>query len=157
MMPPAVIDQAANLLAETSEAVMATVCEPIHEAREVFDPNVVKVVMDSRGHALYFSRAPIPWARADFERGPPTTLPAGLPYYRHVGLYAYRVGFLRRYCSIPACELEIAEALEQLRALHHGACVMVAEACAPTGIGVDTPADLERVRALLLAKTSRKA
>lgn len=156
LMPVEVVRQVAALLRDAPDAAMATVCERIHEAREVFDPNVVKVVMDSRGHALYFSRAPIPWARAEFERGPPAVLPAGLPCYRHVGLYAYRVGFLRRYCSIPACELEIAEALEQLRALHHGACILVAEACAPTGFGVDTPADLERVRALM-AKTPRTA
>lgn len=96
LMPPEVLHQVADLLAQDDQAVMATVCERIHEARDVFDPNIVKVVMDERGRALYFSRAPIPWARAEFASTPPL-LPPAQPYYRHIGLYAFRAGFLRVY------------------------------------------------------------
>jgi 3-deoxy-manno-octulosonate cytidylyltransferase (CMP-KDO synthetase) len=154
LMPPEVLHQVADLLAQDDQAVMATVCERIHEARDVFDPNIVKVVMNERGRALYFSRAPIPWARAAFA-GTPALLPPAQPYYRHIGLYAFRAGFLRVYGGLAPTTLESVEALEQLRVLQHGYTIAVAEARAPTGFGVDTPADAERVRALLQAQGVR--
>lgn len=146
LMPGAVVRQVAALLAAAPDAMMATVCERMERAADVFDPNVVKVVMDGNGRALYFSRAPIPWARDLFGDGRPGKLPADQRYYRHVGLYAYRAGFLQRYRMWPPAPFELIEALEQLRALHHGAYIAIAEACEATGFGIDTPADAERVR-----------
>ena len=98
---------------------MATVCHPLHDLAEVVDPNVVKVVLDKDGHALYFSRAPIPWAR-DAWAGGVAALPDGLPVHRHIGLYAYRTGFLKAYPNLERPAVEIFESLEQLRALWHG-------------------------------------
>jgi len=146
LIPPALIRQVAGLLADHPEAEMASLYHRIDEPRDVFDPNVVKVVCDARGRALYFSRAPIPWERGIFDEGA-----RGLPHgehLRHIGIYAYRAGFLRRYVTLPPSDLERREALEQLRALHHGAAIVMAEACAAPGPGVDTPEDLERVRAI---------
>jgi 3-deoxy-manno-octulosonate cytidylyltransferase (CMP-KDO synthetase) len=154
MMPAAVIRQVADLLQSHSSAVMATVCERIEAFADVFDPNIVKVVMGEKNNALYFSRAPIPWARdtfADARRA----LPAAQRFYRHIGLYAYRAGFLRTYTQLPPTDLEQTEALEQLRALQHGYRIAVAEACAATGLGIDTEADLERVRRLMGAAPLR--
>ena len=149
LMPAAVIRQVAERLAMDPGAAIATVCERITEARDLFDPAVVKVVMDAGGRALYFSRAPIPWDRDGFSGGDANVWPTAQPYYRHVGLYAYRVGFLKMFSVLPACELERTECLEQLRALDHGARILVDEAIAPSGFGIDTMADLERVRGLL--------
>lgn len=151
LMPAAVIRQVAERLATDPGAAIATVCERITEARDIFDPAVVKVVMDAGGRALYFSRAPIPWDRAGFGSDGANAWPTAQPYYRHVGLYAYRVGFLKTFSILPASDLERAECLEQLRALHHGARILVDEAIAPSGFGIDTMADLERVRSLLAA------
>ncbi|MGQ0658340.1 MAG: 3-deoxy-manno-octulosonate cytidylyltransferase [Chromatiales bacterium] len=152
LMPPKVINQVAMLLASSADASIATLCERITEAQNLFDPNIVKVVMDAAGRALYFSRAPIPWHRQHFRRDVSAQWPLDQPYYRHIGLYAYRAGFLRRCSTLPRAEIEHTEALEQLRALHHGVYILVAEACAPAGFSVDTPADLERVRQLLGAE-----
>jgi 3-deoxy-manno-octulosonate cytidylyltransferase (CMP-KDO synthetase) len=148
LMPPALLDQVAQNLAANPAAQMATLCTRIHEAGELFDPHAVKVVMDSRGYALYFSRAVIPWDRDAFAV---TTqeLPASAEHYRHLGIYAYRAGFLREYAAWPPCELERMESLEQLRVLWHGARIHVAEAVELPGPGVDTEADLERVRVRL--------
>jgi len=147
LLEPALIRQMARLLEGASDAAMATACHPIDDAREAFNPNVVKVVLDARGYALYFSRATIPWARdafaADSERIPP-----GLPLYRHYGLYAYRVSFLLDYPTLPPAPIERFEALEQLRALWHGHRIVVAVTEGTPAPGVDTEADLERVRAL---------
>jgi 3-deoxy-manno-octulosonate cytidylyltransferase (CMP-KDO synthetase) len=154
LMPGAVLHQVADLLVQNGHAVMATVCERIHDARDVFDPNIVKVVMDAHGRALYFSRAPIPWARTAFANDP-AVLPAQHPYFRHIGLYAFRAGFLPVYRALAPSTLESVEALEQLRVLHHGHIIAVAEACAPAGLGVDTPADAERVRELLASPPVR--
>ena len=151
LMPAAVILQVAERLATDPGAAIATVCERITEARDTFDPAVVKVVTDAGGRALYFSRAPIPWDRAGFSSDGANVWPTAQAYYRHVGLYAYRVGFLKTYSALPPCELERTECLEQLRALHHGARILVDEAVAPSGFGIDTIADLERVRRLLAA------
>jgi 3-deoxy-manno-octulosonate cytidylyltransferase (CMP-KDO synthetase) len=116
---------------------------------EAFNPNVVKVVLDARGDALYFSRATIPWARDAFAGGVPDRLPPDLPVYRHYGLYAYRVAFLRRYPALPPAPIERFEALEQLRALWHGERIVVEVTAATPAPGVDTPDDLARVRAML--------
>lgn len=142
-MPAAVIRQVATL-AEEVACDIATVCEPLAPA-QLFDPNVVKVVRDQQQRALYFSRATIPWSRDEFAEGRHATAQLGR-YRRHVGIYAYRVGFLARLVASPPSELEQMECLEQLRALSCGARVMVADAVAPCGIGVDTRADLERLR-----------
>lgn len=148
LMPPALIRQVAADLAQYREAGIATLCSRIESAAELFDPNVVKVVLDARGFALYFSRAPIPWDRDAFARGT-SELPTGAQYFRHIGLYAYRVRFLQEYQSFPACVLERTEMLEQLRALWQGVRIHVTEAVEPTGIGVDTEADLARVEEAL--------
>lgn len=155
LIPPGLIGDAAAALAEDSEAAIATACHPLVSAEEFFNPNVVKLVLDARGRALYFSRAPIPWARDAFAADR-SVLPAGLPAYRHIGLYAYRAGFLKRYSSLAASPLEQWEALEQLRAMAHGfpIRVMVLDHAPPAG--VDTAEDLERVRrAFDLAEVSR--
>jgi 3-deoxy-manno-octulosonate cytidylyltransferase (CMP-KDO synthetase) len=149
LMDGSVVRQVAALLEGDRDCVMATVCERILDAADVFDPNVVKVVMTSHGRALYFSRAPIPWARGHFGGTAVDALPPTQPYYRHIGLYAYRAGFLRDYAGWHPSQLEATEALEQLRVLQAGHAIAIAEACAPTGFGVDTPADVERVRHIL--------
>lgn len=151
LLPEAVVDQvAANLLANP-DAGMATLAEPLQDAERLFDPNVVKLVTRDDGFALYFSRAPIPWDRARFSAaggGQAAVTPAG-SWRRHVGIYAYRVGLLRRYVTWPPGALEQIEMLEQLRVLQAGVGIHVADACADVPAGVDTPADLERVRSLL--------
>ncbi len=147
LIPPALIRQVAGLLASDAGADMASLHHRIEDPREVFDPNVVKVVCDAAGRALYFSRAPIPYDRASFDLGARSGALAG--HLRHIGLYAYRAGFLRRYVTLSPAPAERSEALEQLRALHHGAVIAMAEACAAPGPGVDTPGDLDRVRSLL--------
>jgi 3-deoxy-manno-octulosonate cytidylyltransferase (CMP-KDO synthetase) len=113
------------------------------------NPNVVKVVLDNAGYAMYFSRAPIPYARDAFAPGARASseLPPGLPAYRHIGIYAYRAGFLRRYASLQAAACEQFEALEQLRALAHGYRIAVAITDHAPAPGVDTAEDLARVRA----------
>jgi 3-deoxy-manno-octulosonate cytidylyltransferase (CMP-KDO synthetase) len=127
---------------------MATACHPIVDADEAFNPNVVKVVLDARNDALYFSRATIPWARAAFADGR-RALPEGLPLYRHYGLYAYRVSFLQTFPTLGVAPIEAFEALEQLRALWHGYRIVVEIAEGAPAPGVDTEADLARVRRLL--------
>lgn len=148
MIPPAVIDQVAANLIAAQEAGIATLAEPIHDSETLFNPNAVKVVCDHQGYALYFSRAPMPWCRDQFASGP-AELPEGIPFRRHVGIYAYKVSFLHAYVSLPASPLETAESLEQLRALWFGTRIHVADACETLPAGVDTAEDLERVRKLL--------
>jgi 3-deoxy-manno-octulosonate cytidylyltransferase (CMP-KDO synthetase) len=151
LIPPAVIDAVADLLEHSPDCVMATAAHAISDASEFFNPNVVKVVTDRQERALYFSRAPIPWARDAFDTDR-TTLPPTLGARRHIGLYAYRVAFLMRFPHLPPDPLEELERLEQLRALAHGyriAVLGLPEALPP---GVDTPADLEHVRALFAAR-----
>ena len=148
LMPPALLRQVARDLAEHSDAACATLCTQITVAHELFDPNVVKVVMNAKGYALYFSRAPIPWHRDDFARDG-RNLPPQSRHFRHLGLYAYRAGFLQTYTTLAACQLEQAEALEQLRMLWHGVRIHVAEASEIPGPGVDTEQDLARVSMLL--------
>jgi len=150
LLSPALIRAMAELLDAHPDAAIATACHPIDDEAEAFNPNVVKVVLDSRNYALYFSRATIPWARDAFavDRA---SLPAGLPIYRHYGLYAYRVAFLSRYPSLAPAPVERFEALEQLRALWHGHRIVVEVTEGTPAPGVDTPEDLERVRAIYAA------
>ena len=147
MIEPGLIRAVAALLADTPEAAMATACHPIRDAGELFNPNVVKVVLDHAGLARYFSRAPVPFARDAFAVST-TMLPPELPCYHHIGVYAYRAGFLLAYPKLAASPLERFEALEQLRALWHGYAVAVAIRQDASLPGVDTPEDLERVRAM---------
>jgi 3-deoxy-manno-octulosonate cytidylyltransferase (CMP-KDO synthetase) len=146
LIPAEVINDVASLLVSKPQAAIATVCHPIHDVAEVFNPNVVKVVLNQAGDALYFSRAPIPFARDAYVAGPPTHLPQGLPVYRHVGLYAYRVGFLKAFPQLAPATIEHFEALEQLRALAHGYAITVRCIDAPLPPGVDTPADYEAMK-----------
>ena len=150
LLSPALIRAVADLAAAHPDAAIATACHPITDPAEAFNPNVVKVVLDARGHALYFSRATIPWARDAFAGGR-DTLPQGLPLYRHYGLYAYRVRFLRAFPALAPAPIERFEALEQLRALWHGFRIVVAVTAGTPAPGVDTPEDLVRVRALFAA------
>ena len=151
LIPPAAIRQVALNLAANPEAAIATLCEPIHAADVFFDPNAVKVVADQRGFALYFSRAPIPWPRDAFAESR-TVLPDNLGAMRHIGLYAYRVRFLNEYVGWVPAPVERWESLEQLRALWQGARIHVEPACEQVPGGVDTPADLDRVRSLLVGR-----
>ncbi len=150
LLEPALIRRMAEVLAAAPDAAIATACHPIDDPQEAFNPSVVKVVLDARNYALYFSRATIPWAREAFG-GPVRTIPDGLPLYRHYGLYAYRVTFLERYPSLAPAPIERFEVLEQLRALWHGYRIVVEITGGTPAPGVDTPADLERVRALYAA------
>jgi 3-deoxy-manno-octulosonate cytidylyltransferase (CMP-KDO synthetase) len=146
LIDPALIDACAALLETRSDCVMGTAAHAIDAAGEFDDPNVVKVVLDAKQRALYFSRAPIPWWRDGRARG--AVLPEGDWPLRHIGIYAYRAGFLRRFPSMPPSPLESIESLEQLRALWHGERIAVHVSATRPGPGVDTPADLARVRAL---------
>ncbi len=150
LIPSIIIDQVAANLAAHPEAGIATLAEPIEDVTAVFNPNAVKVVSDCNGLALNFSRAPLPWARDVFAKSR-DTLPEGVPYRRHIGMYAYRAGFLHDFVSWGPCWLEQTESLEQLRALWHGVRIHVADAIEAPPVGVDTPEDLERVRRLLEA------
>ena len=147
---PAVgINAVASALVEDG-ADMATLAAPIESAREWFDPNCVKVVRDLRGRALYFSRAPVPWARDALARDR-VALPEGLEVLRHIGIYAYRAGFLKAFARLPATPLERAESLEQLRALEHGHAIAVRIAPEAFPPGVDTEEDLARAERMLAA------
>ncbi len=148
LIEPSLIDACARALEEDGGAVASTAAHPIRDPADAANPNIVKVVLDARSRALYFSRAPIPWAR-DTAGIPDTAAYAPL---RHVGLYAYRAGFLRRYPELAASPLEEIERLEQLRILWHGERIAVHVSDGEPGIGVDTPEDLERVRALFAAR-----
>lgn len=148
MIPPAVIDQVASNLAAHPEAGISTLAEPIDDVAALFNPNVVKVSSDINGLALTFSRAPLPWAR-DALAANRDELPAGVSFRRHIGIYAYRAGFLHDFVSWGPCMLENTENLEQLRALWNGVRIHVADALEAPPAGVDTPEDLERVRRLL--------
>jgi 3-deoxy-manno-octulosonate cytidylyltransferase (CMP-KDO synthetase) len=148
LIPPAVIDQVAANLAANKEAGIATLAELLTHAEQLFNPNVVKLVRDVSGYALYFSRAPIPWARDDFARDK-AILPSASTWLRHLGIYAYRVGFLHRYVQWSPAPIEQLESLEQLRALYQGVKIHVDVAAVDLPPGVDTAEDLERVRTLL--------
>lgn len=153
LIPPEVIGQVASALAGDPQCDIATAAHEIADAAEFFDPNVVKLVTDSRSRALLFSRAPIPWSREAFARTR-SQLPSRLPALRHVGLYAYRVSYLNRFPLLARPAIEEHESLEQLRALYYGSPIAVVRLSGPLPPGVDTPADLERVRALVLSPTA---
>jgi len=146
-IPAAVIAQVAELLTANPDVGVATLCEPITSREQVFDPNVVKVVRGADGFALYFSRAPIPYARDAFADGAVSgPLPDPGRWQRHIGIYGYRLGALRRFVAMAPAQLELTESLEQLRLLESGAGILLAGAVEPVPGGVDTEADLERVR-----------
>ncbi|WP_318376037.1 3-deoxy-manno-octulosonate cytidylyltransferase [Enterobacter sp.] len=142
MIPPAIVRQVAENLAQR-DVGMATLAVPIHSAEEAFNPNAVKVVTDAQGYALYFSRATIPWDRDRFAQSRDAI---GDTFLRHIGIYGYRAGFIRRYVTWQPSQLEQIEMLEQLRVLWYGEKIHVAVAQTVPGTGVDTPQDLERVR-----------
>lgn len=146
LISAALIDAVAALLEQRPQASMSTAAHVIDDVAEFLNPNVVKAVLDAAGMALYFSRAPIPWWRDGFAAGV-TRLPVPAPL-RHIGIYGYRVGFLQQFPSLPPAPVEHCEALEQLRALWHGHRIAVHLTAEAPGPGVDTPADLERVRKL---------
>jgi 3-deoxy-manno-octulosonate cytidylyltransferase (CMP-KDO synthetase) len=151
LIDPALVRAVADLLALRPEASMSTAAHPIHDVAEFSNPNVVKVVLDARNLALYFSRAPIAWWRDGYAQGlrqlPPADGNFAAPL-RHIGIYGYRVGFLRQFPKLAAAPIENSEALEQLRALWHGHRIAVHITQDAPGPGVDTPEDLERVRKL---------
>ena len=151
LIEPALIDACAALLAERGECVMSTVAHAIDEPIDFENPNIVKVVLDARGHALYFSRAQIPWPR---DAAPASEAQAMRPL-RHVGLYAYRAGFLRRFPLLSHSPLEEIERLEQLRVLWHGERIAVHVSDLAVGVGVDTADDLAQARRLVAAATAR--
>lgn len=153
LIDPALVRQVAQALAADTDASIATAAHALHDATEFFDPNVVKVVCDAKGRALYFSRASIPWPRDAFLQQR-DTLPVGLPARRHVGIYAYRAGFLRRYRKLDPAPLELFESLEQLRVLWYGYVIQVIDCQEPPAPGVDTADDLARVQALFAARAA---
>lgn len=148
LLNPELVDRLARAFEGQRGAEVATVAAPIQTAEELFDPHAVKVVLDRQGYALYFSRAPIPWARDAFAASR-RDLPEGAAYLRHIGIYAYTAGFLRRYSAWPRSDLERLEALEQLRILWHGERIYVLPVAKVPEPGVDTEADLQRVERAL--------
>ena len=150
LLDPVLIRGMATLLEAHRDAAIATACHPLEDVTEAFNRNVVKVVLDARGYALYFSRATIPWARDAFALAT-DVLPADLPIFRHYGLYAYRTSFLRAFPTLAPAAIERCEALEQLRALWHGYRIVVEVTRGTPAPGIDTPEDLARVRALYAA------
>ena len=149
LIDPALVSAVAELLRQRPEASMSTAAHPIHEVADFVNPNVVKVVLDARDLALYFSRAPIAWWRDGFAQGV-KTLPDPAPL-RHIGIYGYRAGFLRQFPKLAQAPIEVTEALEQLRAMWHGHRIAVHVTQQAPGAGVDTPEDLARVRRLFAA------
>jgi 3-deoxy-manno-octulosonate cytidylyltransferase (CMP-KDO synthetase) len=150
LMHPGLINEVADLLMQRPDASMSTAAHGIAHLEEFTNPNVVKVVLDARQMALYFSRAPIPWWRDGQADGSFKSLPKPAPL-RHIGIYAYRAGFLRLFPQLPPAPIETLESLEQLRAMWHGHRIAVHITDEAPGPGVDTPEDLDRVRALLAA------
>jgi 3-deoxy-manno-octulosonate cytidylyltransferase (CMP-KDO synthetase) len=141
LIEPQLIREVAEHLANSKDAVMATACHPIHDEASLLNPNVVKVVMDANSNALYFSRAPIPYPRDEAHK-------QNINAYRHIGIYAYRVGFLKKYATLAPSELEKIESLEQLRVLYHGFKIGVAITQNAPASGVDTQEDLDYVRSV---------
>jgi 3-deoxy-manno-octulosonate cytidylyltransferase (CMP-KDO synthetase) len=154
LIAPALIDAMAELLQRHPQASMATAAHPLARLEDFSNPNVVKVVLDAQGFAMYFSRAPIAWWRdgLDAATGTWRALPTPAPL-RHIGLYGYRAGFLRAFPSLAQAPMELSEALEQLRALWHGHRIAVHVCDEAPGAGVDTPEDLARVQRLFSGAT----
>jgi 3-deoxy-manno-octulosonate cytidylyltransferase (CMP-KDO synthetase) len=153
LIPPAVIKQIADSLAADASLAAATLCEPVTQRDQVFDPNAVKVVCRNDGRAMYFSRAPVPYARDSFA-DETAALPNADQWWRHIGIYAYRLWALQKFVALPPGRLEQLESLEQLRLLENGMEIRVDEACEPVPGGVDTPEDLQRVRHLVAQRLS---
>lgn len=151
LIDPKLIQQVAIDLDAHAQASIATVCHPIHDKEAMLNPNVVKVVMDSQGYAMYFSRAPIPYPRDAFAHS--EELPHGMPVFRHVGIYAYRARFLHAYANLKPALVEQYEALEQLRAMWHGYKISVSIAHEAPAAGVDTHQDLELVRKIVAGQS----
>ncbi|MDR6535499.1 3-deoxy-manno-octulosonate cytidylyltransferase [Variovorax soli] len=151
LIDPELIDAVAATLASRTNAAMSTAAHAIDSLEDFLNPNVVKTVLDAQGNALYFSRAPIPWWRDGFARNGPTALPTSPAPLRHIGIYGYRAGFVRRFPALPPSPIEATEALEQLRAQWHGYRIAVHVSAHAPGPGIDTPEDLARVRALFAA------
>ncbi|MDP8566824.1 3-deoxy-manno-octulosonate cytidylyltransferase [Methylophilus aquaticus] len=141
LISPALINDVAQMLAMDTQAVMATACHPVHDAHALHNPNIVKVVLNHKQQALYFSRAAIPYPRD-------TVYQQAIQAYRHIGIYAYRVGFLKQYATLATTTLEKVESLEQLRVLYHGYQIAVTVTDQAPATGVDTPEDLQAVRQL---------
>lgn len=154
LMPPEVINAAADLLASRPDCAISTAAHTIHSIDDFMNPNVVKVVVDHRGTALTFSRAPIPWPRDAFMKRR-DVLPEGFSALHHLGLYAYRVGFLKRFPTLPQAPIEKLESLEQLRALYYGERIAVFVLDEALPAGVDTEEDLERVRRVFAERAAR--
>lgn len=147
LIPASVINQVAANLSVNPNAGISTLVERITDIDDIFNPNAVKAVMDNAGRALYFSRAPVPWSRDNFS-AEVKSLPAKVNYYRHIGIYAYRVQFLHQFVQWPPGLLEQTEKLEQLRAMENGVEIHIEEAVEAIPAGIDTQADLDKVRAL---------
>jgi 3-deoxy-manno-octulosonate cytidylyltransferase (CMP-KDO synthetase) len=145
LIDPALIKEVALTLARSRDAVMATACHAIHDEASMLNPNVVKVVMGANGNAMYFSRSPIPYPRDEAHK-------QSLKAYRHIGIYAYRVGFLKQYAELSVTQLEKIENLEQLRVLHHGYKIAITVTDHAPATGVDTQADLDYVRSIFQDK-----
>jgi 3-deoxy-manno-octulosonate cytidylyltransferase (CMP-KDO synthetase) len=148
-IPPALINQVIDRLAIEKTAKVATLCEKIQSANDLFNPNINKVIIDKNGYAIYFSRAPIPYYRDGFSD---KKLPEHYDYYRHIGIYGYRAAFVKQYISWPPSPIEKIECLEQLRVLYYGEKIAVDIATEAPGIGIDTPEDLERARKIKFIK-----
>ncbi|WP_286219954.1 3-deoxy-manno-octulosonate cytidylyltransferase [Marinobacter apostichopi] len=151
LIPSVLINQVADNLEFYPDAAIATLCERIHDVDQLINPNAVKVVFDHQGMAHYFSRAPIPWPRDAWMGGGPLSghdapMPAGVDYFRHIGIYGYRAHVLEQFVNWAPAPTEKAESLEQLRALYNGARIHVDVAAEKPPAGVDTEADLERIR-----------
>lgn len=147
LIDPQLIQEVALTLAHSRDAVMATACHAIHDEAAMLNPNVVKVVMDADGNALYFSRSPIPYPRDDAHK-------QNINAHRHIGIYAYRVGFLKQYAELSVTELEQIESLEQLRVLHHGYKIAVTITDNAPATGVDTQEDLDYVRSVITSQST---
>jgi 3-deoxy-manno-octulosonate cytidylyltransferase (CMP-KDO synthetase) len=148
LIEPALIREVAQNLAAHPKAAIATACHAIHDKQEMFNPNIVKVVFDKLGYAMYFSRAPIPFARDAFANQ--ENIPENMLVHRHIGIYAYKVDFLNAFSGLPHSSIEQYEALEQLRALWHGYKISVFESDCVPATGVDTEEDLAKVRSIYL-------
>ncbi|WP_334108292.1 3-deoxy-manno-octulosonate cytidylyltransferase [Methylobacillus sp.] len=153
LIDPALIGEVAGNLASHAEAAMSTACHTLHDTPSILNPNIVKVVLDQQGHALYFSRAPIPYPRDAFAAN--RDVPADMPVYRHIGVYAYRAGFLRAYAALTPSVIEHIEMLEQLRVLWHGYKISVEITEKAPAAGVDTEADLTYVRAAIISNENK--
>ena len=153
LIDPVLIGEVASNLAAHTEAAMSTACHTLHDTPSILNPNIVKVVLDHQGHALYFSRAPIPYPRDAFAAN--RDMPANMPIYRHIGVYAYRAGFLRAYAALTPSIIEHVEMLEQLRVLWHGYKISVEITEKAPAAGVDTEADLAYVRAAIISNENK--